>query len=68
MTAGDIVTLRFPITVNKTSDDGTTPIVESAAVMTATDFDILRTEFVVNELTKEGETLGTVIIIARALT
>jgi len=68
MTAGDITRLAFPITINKTTDDGVTPVIEAAAAMTVTDFDILRTEFIVNEVTKEGNTLGTVVVIGRKLT
>lgn len=68
MAIGDLVTLRKPFTFTKTTDDGVTPIVESAAVFTATDYEIISSNFVETETTKEGVVLGTVVTVARRLT
>ena len=68
MTAGDIVTLRKPITFDKDTDDGTTLVVEAAAVMTATNVDILTTQIITGRKTKEGLTEATIVIVGRRLT
>lgn len=68
MTAGDIVTLRKPITFDKDTDDDTTLVVEAAAVMTATDVDILTTQIITGRKTKEGLTEATIVIVGRLLT
>ena len=68
MAAGDIVTLRKPISFDRETDDGTTLVVEAAAVMTVTDVDILTTQIVTGRKTKEGLTEATIVIVGRLLT
>ncbi len=68
MAAGDIVTLRKPITFDRETDDGTTLVVEAAAVMTDTDIDILTTQIITGRKTKEGLTEATIVIVGRSLT
>ena len=65
MAAGDIVTLRKPITFDKDTDDGTTLVVEAAAVMAAADVDILTTQIITGRKTKEGLTEATIVIVGR---
>ena len=64
MAIGDVETLRFPMTMSKSTDDGTTSVIEAAAVYTPTTHDIVGTQFVISNVTKEGLTEGTMIIIA----
>lgn len=68
MAAGDIVTLRKPITFDKDTDDGTTLVVEAAAVKTAGDVDILTTQIITGRKTKEGLIEATIVIVGRRLT
>lgn len=67
MADGDIVTLRKPITFDKDSDDGTTPIIAAAAALPA-EFDILTTHVEVGRKTKEGLSEATIVIVARDTT
>lgn len=66
MADGDITTLRIPITFDKTTDDGTTKVIEAAATFTVANFDILTSQILVNNITKEGLTEATIVIVARA--
>lgn len=68
MAIGDIETLRFPMTFEDDTDDGTTPVVESAAVFTATNYDSIKSQFHQIRITKEGLVQGIMIITARRLT
>jgi len=67
MAAGDIVTLRKPITFDKDTDDGTTPVIAAAAAL-GTEFDIITTQVIVGRKTKEGLSEATIVIVARATT
>lgn len=68
MAAGDIVTLRKPITFDKDTDDGVTLVIEAAAVMDVTLVDILTTQIITGRKTKEGLTEATIVIVGRTLT
>lgn len=68
MAIGDLVTLRKPFSFNKTTDDGVTPVIESAAVFVAADYEIISSTFVETETTKEGLVIGSLITVARRLT
>ena len=67
MAAGDIVTLRKPITFDRNTDDGATPIIAAVTALPA-EFDILTTQVVTGRKTKEGLTEATIVIVARDTT
>jgi len=67
MAAGDIVVLRKPITFDKDTDDGVTPLIIAATTLLA-EFDIITTEIITGRKTKEGLTEATIVIVARDTT
>jgi len=64
MAIGDVETLRFPMSFTRTTDDGTTPVIEAAATFTPTNYDVIDSHFEKVRETKEGLVEGVVIITA----
>ncbi len=67
MADGDIITLRIPITFDKDTDDGATPVTEAAIAMPAALVDILTTQIITGRKTKEGLTEATIVIVGRSI-